>query len=272
MHDGNSIIEKIKQAVTVSSVFGRRLRLIPDGTESKALCPFHEDHDPSLTINDAKGIYKCFACGAHGDVIGASPPQPSSRPPRKTMAERAAELGEQSFAFEANDMQAAYLGRRKVWSDPLPASPRGLAQHDFWQPHSATDKPVSIGKLSVLLAKAVDVNGKLIAVHRTYLDNTGTRIDKTDPSVVDHARKAMGSCKGGAVRPTPDHPTLVLGEGIETGLSVLAALRKEEHGDQVAVWATLGTSRLANLELPGFASEIIVMADYDPEKQRGTAE
>jgi len=33
------------------------------------LCPFHEDHRPSFNVNPTKQIFKCFACGAGGDVI-----------------------------------------------------------------------------------------------------------------------------------------------------------------------------------------------------------
>jgi len=35
----------------------------------KSLCPFHNDHTPSLTFNVARNKYKCFACGASGDTI-----------------------------------------------------------------------------------------------------------------------------------------------------------------------------------------------------------
>ena len=35
----------------------------------KALCPFHEDHHPSLSFSLRKNTYRCFVCGAHGDVI-----------------------------------------------------------------------------------------------------------------------------------------------------------------------------------------------------------
>lgn len=35
----------------------------------KSLCPFHDDHTPSLTFNVARNKYKCFACGASGDTI-----------------------------------------------------------------------------------------------------------------------------------------------------------------------------------------------------------
>jgi DNA primase len=33
------------------------------------VCPFHDDHRPSLYVNPAKQIFKCFACGAGGDVL-----------------------------------------------------------------------------------------------------------------------------------------------------------------------------------------------------------
>lgn len=34
-----------------------------------ALCPFHNDHHPSLSFNVRKNSFRCFSCGAHGDVI-----------------------------------------------------------------------------------------------------------------------------------------------------------------------------------------------------------
>lgn len=40
-----------------------------DGTRGKCICPFHDDHNPSMQIDKAKGIYKCFSCGAGGDVF-----------------------------------------------------------------------------------------------------------------------------------------------------------------------------------------------------------
>jgi len=36
----------------------------------KVLCPFHDDHNPSLSINTISGGFKCWACDAHGgDVL-----------------------------------------------------------------------------------------------------------------------------------------------------------------------------------------------------------
>lgn len=34
-----------------------------------ALCPFHNDHNPSMHINEIGGLYHCFSCGASGDII-----------------------------------------------------------------------------------------------------------------------------------------------------------------------------------------------------------
>lgn len=35
----------------------------------KALCPFHEDKEPSLSFSDEKNVFNCFGCGVNGDVI-----------------------------------------------------------------------------------------------------------------------------------------------------------------------------------------------------------
>lgn len=39
-------------------------------TEAKALCPFHDDHNPSLSVSlTSPGFYHCFSCGAKGDIF-----------------------------------------------------------------------------------------------------------------------------------------------------------------------------------------------------------
>lgn len=62
-------LDELRSRVTLSSVIGRSVRVIKAGREFKACCPFHNEKSPSFTINDEKGFYHCFGCGAHGDVI-----------------------------------------------------------------------------------------------------------------------------------------------------------------------------------------------------------
>lgn len=33
------------------------------------LCPFHKDTNPSLSLNNEKGVFNCFGCGAKGNII-----------------------------------------------------------------------------------------------------------------------------------------------------------------------------------------------------------
>ncbi len=63
-------LDEIRARVPLADVIGRRVRLQKRGKEYLGLCPFHNEKTPSFTVNEDKGFYHCFGCGAHGDVIG----------------------------------------------------------------------------------------------------------------------------------------------------------------------------------------------------------
>jgi len=65
----NSIVAQIQQANDIVDIIGEHVSLKRKGREMVGLCPFHEDHRPSLNVSPAKQIFKCFACGAGGDVF-----------------------------------------------------------------------------------------------------------------------------------------------------------------------------------------------------------
>ncbi len=65
-----AFLDEVRARLTLSSVIGRRVKLIRSGREFKACCPFHNEKTPSFWVNDDKGFYHCFGCGEHGDVIG----------------------------------------------------------------------------------------------------------------------------------------------------------------------------------------------------------
>jgi DNA primase len=61
--------KQVKAASDVVAVVGAYLAIHPAGKIYKAICPFHDDSRPSLDIDPARQRYKCWSCGAHGDVF-----------------------------------------------------------------------------------------------------------------------------------------------------------------------------------------------------------
>lgn len=53
----------------ISTILSHYIPLNKKGANLEGLCPFHPDSKPSLKVNDAKGMFKCFVCGAGGDAI-----------------------------------------------------------------------------------------------------------------------------------------------------------------------------------------------------------
>ena len=63
-------VEQVKSSVDIVKVVGEYVRLRKAGPQRYVgLCPFHNEKTPSFTVNDDKGFYHCFGCGAHGDAI-----------------------------------------------------------------------------------------------------------------------------------------------------------------------------------------------------------
>lgn len=62
-------VAQVAQAVDIVDVIGQYVALKKRGKEFVGICPFHEDHRPSLYVSPTKQIFKCFACGAGGNVF-----------------------------------------------------------------------------------------------------------------------------------------------------------------------------------------------------------
>ena len=63
------VIEQIIAANDVVDVIGGYFPLKRSGPVYKALCPFHNEKTPSFTVNPQRQIFKCFGCGAGGNVL-----------------------------------------------------------------------------------------------------------------------------------------------------------------------------------------------------------
>lgn len=62
-------LDELRARTTLSALIGKSVKILKAGREYKACCPLHHEKTPSFTINDEKGFYHCFGCGAHGDAI-----------------------------------------------------------------------------------------------------------------------------------------------------------------------------------------------------------
>src|SRR5436190_1969350 len=64
-----AFLDELRARTVLSSIIAPSVKLIRAGREWKACCPFHNEKSPSFYVNDDKGFYHCFGCGAHGDAI-----------------------------------------------------------------------------------------------------------------------------------------------------------------------------------------------------------
>ena len=63
------VIDQVRLAVDIVEVVSHHVALTQRGKNFVGLCPFHDDSTPSFSVSQDKQIYKCFACGAGGNVF-----------------------------------------------------------------------------------------------------------------------------------------------------------------------------------------------------------
>ena len=64
-------VEQLKSSIDIVKVVGEYVRLRRVGATGRylGLCPFHQEKTPSFNVNQSRQFYKCFGCGAGGDVL-----------------------------------------------------------------------------------------------------------------------------------------------------------------------------------------------------------
>lgn len=63
------VIHDIQRRINIVDVISEYLPIEQKGKNYFAVCPFHDDHNPSMSISPEKQIYTCFVCGASGNVF-----------------------------------------------------------------------------------------------------------------------------------------------------------------------------------------------------------
>lgn len=267
-------IAALKERVRLSDHVSRRVKLSAGGPDRFGLCPFHAEKSPSFSVNDAKGFYHCFGCGAHGDVLdwwrhfeglslaegierlrreageAASVARPAERrePDRETARKQADALAIWRASLPIGGTIAeTYLRNARAIGVPLPDCLR-------FHPGLRIDPREPI-EYPALVAAVVDLAGSIVAIQRTFLLPDGA-----GKAAFERPKRGLGPIGQGAVCLAPAGPVIGLAEGIETGLSAMELYR-------VPVWCVLG-SNLAQIVLPAGARNVALFADRGEAGER----
>ncbi len=65
----NDLINEIRSRINIVDIISEHLSLRKNGINYNAVCPFHNEKQPSFSINEEKQFFHCFGCGITGDVI-----------------------------------------------------------------------------------------------------------------------------------------------------------------------------------------------------------
>jgi putative DNA primase/helicase len=139
--------EELLKSVNIIDIIGRRVPLIKKGSEYYGVCPFHDDHDKSLQVNEKKQIYKCFACVGKvgGDAIDFL--QRSGL----TFHEAIAEIKQEVVSIQTNPEK--HKARPKVEKDEwkqvieTPAPPSEIKHYKHGKPSKVYQYRTRAGKL-----------------------------------------------------------------------------------------------------------------------------
>ena len=152
-----------------------------------------------------------------------------------------------------NCVAAHYMERRgfEVLSGHWPQSLR-CTRLDYW--HDG----IKLGTFPVMLSAVQGRHGRMVALHRTYLNDDAT---KANVPTIKKLSGAFGAVMGAAVRLFPAAERIGAAEGIET--AVAACL-----GSGIPTWAAVSAGGLEAFVWPAPACDLFVFADND-ENQRG---
>ncbi len=258
-------IPAIRAATPISTVVAQHLKLIRAGREWKACCPFHNDRTPSFTVNDEKGFYHCFGCGAHGDLLDFI--QEIEQVGLRQAAERVSSLpvnyrAPPSEPGRDTTAEAITIWRQAVAIQGTPAETylrsRGLI---CVLPESLRFARLAYGKRGArhpcLVALAASAENLATGIQRTYLNASGT-----GKASVPKQKLSLGRIRGSAIRLAPAAAEMIVCEGLEDGLTLQQELR-------IATWVSAGVGNLKTMELPAGVRSVIIGADADQNGEAG---
>lgn len=255
-------LNAIRRDNPLPAIAGAVVKLKLGFGEWKGLCPFHSEKSPSFTIFDRGNRFKCFGCGATGDVLdfvrllhgvglrdAAELLGAGGLPTIEVAPMRGREDGDSNRTADA----------LTIWSTSTPATGTLAETYLRWR---GLDLPIPESirfaalryrgrEYPVLVAAVTGADDRVCGIQRTYLADDGRgKADLPTPKL------SLGRVRGGAIRLAPVAGELVVAEGLEDGLTL-----HQELG--VAAWAAAGASNLSTMRFPPIVRRVTVGGDND---------
>jgi hypothetical protein len=246
----NPNVSKSAAAPRISESAGPTL---PPWEESRAtrkiLCPFHDDHNPSLQIY-SDGHYHCFSCGAHGDVedLPELPSACSTSTSPQVIADpqklqRGLKLWQAANPIAGTLAERYLVGVRKLNLAVVSDLDAVLRFHPRC-PFNGAEHPCVIA----LFRDAV--TDEAAGIHRIALTTHAEKIGRMMLGSWDNPR---------AIKLKPLTTRLIIGEGIET---TMAGGGFAPHPS--ALWALGAANAVAKFPVIPGVTELAILVDRDP--------
>jgi DNA primase len=257
---------EIKEYWPISRVISDFVVLKGDGSKYMGLCPFHDDKNPSMSVNDDEGYFHCFACGAAGDHFGflqryhgvgfvtalesfdCEPSTPyrhlNRKPARSADKQKWVDtIWEHSSPIQSCSPVGDYLASRGIpVGELLPLT--NLAQTVLQYQRDGEEHPV-------LLAAIRNAEDQIAGVQRIYLTRDGKKLPVASPKM------SLGTVRGGAIKLGDGREELIICEGLEDALSI------RFHNRARAVWAAAGGNMMPSMPIPDECRLLIIAQDND---------
>jgi DNA primase len=278
----------LKARIAITDVVSPYIKLTRRGSSYVGHCPFHPDRTPSFHADDRWRRFRCFGCGAAGDVIdfvariegldtgdairwlreqaGGALPDPKVHAAR--MAREAAAKARDAVQIEAKRAAAQQVWRESVAIVDGPpwvylTQHRGLTRWDGdrLRYHPACGfgwidtAPFGFRRTAPTIVAPVTCHktGYVVGIWRIRLTPAGELVH----------RLGLGDVKGNAARLfEPEGDTIAIAEGVEDAL----AFHKQSG---LPSWAALNAGNMAELILPLRLRRVVIVQDNDEPDRHG---
>lgn len=271
-----SAISAIKATHRLSATVRQVVTLKPAANGFMGLCPFHKESTPSFHVSDAMGRFKCFGCGASGDIFdflmlaqgytfqeayeslaGGQPQTFRSDPVQRAVIESDARKDDDrrrvahahNLWLKAQPIGGTVAERYLVTTRGI----KGIMPDNLKYTHSAYCSVLQ-EETDALIAPLQDGNGHVTAVQQIFLcrETDDAWRDATNKRI----KRTLGAMRDGCVRLGVPDTLIGLAGSVEDALAASSLY-------SLPVWATCGEQRMERVWLPPEIERVVIFADAD---------